>query len=108
MTQRGFEPANGGRMTVRALKCRLRLACCDLCEDHLLEPVVLLRCVTDLARAYRNVRVLHRTDIRILRYANVTRNAILLNVAGAVVVELYRVTLERAGFKIGLCRGMAA
>lgn len=108
MTKRNFKPADGRSVTVRALERRLRLAGGDLREDHLLERIVLLRRMTCLTRTDRHVRVLHRADIRVLRYANVTRNAILLNVACAVVVEFDRVTLERPAFEIGLCRGVAA
>jgi hypothetical protein len=86
-------------VTIRALKCGLLIGntgipFLDLGRQYMLPLVILLRRVACLAREDRYISILHRPDILVLSYSQVTSRAVFFDVARALMIKLYGISLN--------------
>src|SRR5436189_6416482 len=93
MACRDVVPADRGRMAIGALEyrllvCNAGLAFVDLVDQRLFVRVILLLCVALLTRKYRHVGILHRSDVAVLRDAQIARRAVFFYMAGSLMLEL--------------------
>lgn len=115
VTSRDRIAPDGGRMTIRALHRLVLLPLGHLVCDRGLEIVArtLLCAVEGIAMARRtrkdrDVRVLHRLCVRVLRNADMAGHAILARMVLLRVVELYRIAIDLARRLVGLRKRMAS
>ena len=107
MAQGDIVPSDRRRVTVRTLKGRLLVCNTFLALFDLVADITAVA-RTGTACLERHIGILHVSDVGVLRYADMTRRAVLICMICRLVTELKRVPLNNILLKIRLGEGMAA